>query len=269
MNRIDQKFADLRARGQKGLVAYITAGDPDLNATKRLAVAMERAGVDVLELGVPFSDPLADGVVNQQAADRALKSGTTLPKILDAVRALRADGCQIPVVLFTYFNPVHRYGVEKFVADAETAGVDGLLALDLPADEVGPWEKMLDGSGLRQIHLIAPTTTDERIAAIAKRASGFIYYVSREGVTGMQQKLAANIATMTAKIHKHTSVPIAVGFGISTPEQARAVAQHAEAVVVGSAIVDRIAKLGAAPDMVEQVSAFVKSLVEAVKGSGH
>ncbi|MCX7826111.1 MAG: tryptophan synthase subunit alpha, partial [Verrucomicrobiae bacterium] len=232
MNRIDQRFADLRASAQKGLVAYITAGDPDLDATKRLAVMMERVGVDVLELGVPFSDPLADGVVNQQAADRALKSGTTLPRILDTVRALRADGCRIPVVLFTYFNPVHRYGVERFVADAETAGVDGLLVLDLPADESGPWEKVLDGSGLRQIRLIAPTTTEERIAAIAKRASGFIYYVSREGVTGMQQKLAANMAAMTAKIHKHTSVPVAVGFGISTPEQARAAARHAEAVVV-------------------------------------
>ncbi len=264
-NRIDQRFAGLRAQGRKGLVAYITAGDPSLDATRRLASAFDRAGVDVLELGVPFSDPLADGVVNQLAADRALTSGTTLRGILDTVRALRVNGCQIPIVLFTYFNPVHRYGVERFVPDAEAAGVDGLLVLDLPAEEADAWHGQLGASSLKQIHLIAPTTRDDRIGAIAKRASGFVYYVSREGVTGMQQQLATNIATMTAKIRKHTDVPIAVGFGVSNPEQARAVAQHAEAVVVGSAIVDRIAKLGAAPDMVEQVAGFVRSLVEGVK----
>ena len=265
-NRIDQRFAGLRAQGQKGLVAYITAGDPDLDATKRLAAAFERAGVDVLELGVPFSDPLADGVVNQLAAERALKSGTTLRGILDAVRALRAGGCQIPVVLFTYFNPVHRYGVEKFVRAAEAAGVDGMLALDLPPEETTAWEKQFESSTLRLIYLVAPTTPDARIAEIAKRAGGFIYYVSREGVTGMQQSLAGNIAAMTAKIHRHTRAPIAVGFGISTPEQARAVAAHAEAVVVGSAIVDRIARLGGSADMVGQVAGFAKSLVDAVRG---
>ncbi|MBI5396818.1 MAG: tryptophan synthase subunit alpha [Verrucomicrobia bacterium] len=265
-NRIDQRFASLRAQGRKGLVAYITAGDPDLDATKKLAAAFERAGVDVLELGVPFSDPLADGVVNQLAAERALKSGTTLHGILDTVRAIRAGGCQIPIVLFTYFNPVHRYGVEKFMRDAEAAGADGLLALDLTPEEAVTWEKQFEASPLRLIYLMAPTTPDPRIAAIAKRASGFIYYVSREGVTGMQQSLANNIAAMTAKIRRHTRVPVAVGFGIATPEQARAVAQHAEAVVVGSAIVDRIAKLGGAPDMVEQVAGFAKSLVDAVRG---
>ena len=264
-NRIDQRFDELRTRGQKGFVAYITAGDPDLGVTRRLGLAFERAGVDVLELGVPFSDPLADGVVNQLAAERALKSGTTLAKILDTVRRMRADGCRIPVVLFTYFNPVHRYGVEAFVTDAVAAGVDGLLALDLPADETAPWSRLLKDASLHQIHLIAPTTTDARIAAIAKQAGGFIYYVSREGVTGMQQKLATNIAGMTAKIHQHTRVPVAVGFGVSTPEQARAVASHAEAVIVGSAIVDRIARLGAAPDMVEKAAAFVKTLADAVK----
>ena len=264
-NRIDQRFSELRARGQKGFVAYITAGDPDLGATKRLALAFERAGVDVLELGVPFSDPLADGVVNQLAAERALKSGTTLAKILGTVRELRAEGCRMPIVLFTYFNPVHRYGMERFVPDAVAAGVDGLLALDLPASETAPWRKLLATSLLHQIHLVAPTTTGTRMAEIAKQAGGFIYYVSREGVTGMQQQLATNIAAMTAKIHKHTRVPVVVGFGVSTPEQARAVARHAEAVVVGSAIVDRIAKLGAAPDMVGQVAAFVKSLVDATK----
>jgi len=265
-NRIDQRFAALRAQGRKGLVAYITAGDPDLNATRRLAAAFERTGVDVLELGVPFSDPLADGVVNQLAAERALRSGTTLHGILETVRALRAGGCEIPLVLFTYFNPVHRYGVEKFLRDAGAAGVDGLLVLDLPPEETVAWERLLANSTLRRIYLVAPTTPDARIAEIAKRAGGFIYYVSREGVTGMQPALASNIAAMTAKIHRHTRVPVAVGFGIATPEQARAVAAHAEAVVVGSAIVDRIARLGGAPDMVEQVARFAKSLVDAVRG---
>ena len=265
MNRIVEKFARLKSAGKKAFVVYIGAGDPHLEATRQLALAFDQAGVDVLELGVPFSDPLADGVVNQLAAERAIKSGTTLPKILDTVRALRADGCRMPIVLFTYFNPVHRYGVEKFVPDAVAAGVDGLLALDLPTDETGPWRKLMETSSLHQIHLIAPTTTEARIAAIAKQAGGFIYYVSREGVTGMQQQLATNIAGMTAKIHKHTRVPVAVGFGVSTPEQARAVAQHAEAVIVGSAIVSHIAKLASAPDMAEQAAAFVKTLVDAVK----
>jgi tryptophan synthase alpha chain len=265
MNRIGERFARLRATGQKGFIAYIGAGDPDLEATRRLALAFDQAGVDVLELGVPFSDPLADGLVNQLAAQRGLDSGTTPPKVLETVAAIRRESA-VPLVLYIYYNLMHRCGVEKFVRDAARAGVDGLLALDLPPEESDNYESLMRAADLCPIYLVAPTTPEERIELIVRRGAGFIYYISREGVTGMREKLAANIAEMTAKIRKHTQLPIAVGFGVSNPEQARLVAAHAEAVVVGSAIVNQIAKLGKDPQMVEQVAKFVRSLVQAVKG---
>ena len=263
MNRIADRFARLRAQGRKGFVVYIGGGDPDLEATRQLALAFDRAGVDVLEIGVPFSDPLADGLVNQLAAQRGLESGATPPKILETVRAIRREA-QIPLVLYVYFNLLHRCGVEKFIRDAAAAGVDGLLVLDLPPEESDNYEALMRAAGLDVIYLVAPTTPEDRIALIVKRATGFIYYVSREGVTGMQSKVSDTIGTMTAKIRAHTALPIAVGFGISTPEQAAEVAQSAEAVVVGSAIVNQIARLGRAPDMVAQVTAFTKSLMAGV-----
>ena len=263
MNRIDERFARLRAQGRKGFVVYIGGGDPDLEATRQLAIAFDRAGVDVLEIGVPFSDPLADGLVNQLAAQRGLESGTTPPKILDTIRAIRRDA-QIPLVLYVYYNLLHRCGVAQFIRNAAAAGVDGLLVLDLPPEESENYETLMRDAGLAVIYLVAPTTPEERIALIVRRATGFIYYVSREGVTGMQAKVSDTIGAMTAKIRAHTSLPIAVGFGISTPEQAALVAQNAEAVVVGSAIVNQIARLGRAPDMVAQVTAFTKSLMAGV-----
>jgi len=264
MNRIVDRFARLQREGRKGFIVYIGAGDPDLEATQQLGVAFDRLGVDVLELGVPFSDPLADGVVNQLAAQRGLEAGATPPRVLETVAALRTQS-QIPVVLYIYFNLIHRYGVERFIQDAAKAGVDGLLVLDLPPEESGNYEVLMRQGGVCNIYLVAPTTPDDRIELIVKRGAGFIYYVSREGVTGMQAKVADSIAQMTAKIRAHTDLPIAVGFGISTPEQARAVAASAQAVVVGSAIVNRIAQAGKAPDLVQQVGGFVKPLVEAVK----
>ena len=242
---------------------YIGGGDPDLEATRQLALAFDRAGVDVLEIGVPFSDPLADGLVNQLAAQRGLESGTTPPKILDTIRALRRDA-QIPLVLYVYYNLLHRCGVARFIRDAAAAGVDGLLVLDLPPEESDNYETLMRDAGLAVIYLVAPTTPEDRIALIVKRATGFIYYVSREGVTGMQAKVSDTIGEMTAKIRAHTTLPIAVGFGISTPEQAALVAQNAEAVVVGSAIVNQIARLGRAPEMVAQVTAFTKSLMAGI-----
>lgn len=265
MNRIDARFADLRLRGEKGFIAYIGAGDPDLRATRSLALALEQAGVDVLELGVPFSDPLADGLVNQLAAQRGLESGTTPSRVLDCVTAIRRES-QIPVVLYIYYNLVHHRGLERFIQEAARAGVDGLLVLDLPPEESENYEQLMAAAGLCNIYLIAPTTTDDRMSLIAGRARGFVYYISREGVTGMQETVAANIAGMTAKIRRHTDLPIAVGFGISTPEQARTVAGSAEAIVVGSAIVDRIARHGGHPDLTERVADFVRSLTQAVKG---
>jgi tryptophan synthase alpha chain len=264
VNRIVERFQSLRQQGKKGLVVYIGAGDPNLEATRQLALGFEQAGVDVLELGVPFSDPLADGLVNQLAAQRGLESGTTPPKLLETIAALRRDS-QIPIVLYVYFNILHKRGVQPFIADCAQAGVDGLLVLDLPPEESENYERLMSEAGLCNIYLIAPTTPEDRMEMIAKRARGFIYYVSREGVTGMQTKVADTIGIMTAKIRAHTQLPIAVGFGISNPEQARTVAQSAEAIVVGSAVVNQIADHGKSPGLVARVSGFVKSLGDAVK----
>ena len=244
-------------------MVYIGAGDPDLQATHDLALAFDKAGVDVLELGVPFSDPLADGPVNQLAAQRGLASGTTPLKVLETVASIRRTS-QIPIVLYIYYNLIHRMGVARFIRAAAEAGVDGLLTLDLPPEESGEYEKLMAEAGVCNIYLIAPTTPPERMASIAKRGNGFIYYVSREGVTGMQQKVADTIAEMTSQIRANTTLPIAVGFGISTPDQARTVAQHGDAVVVGSAIVNRIAESGRSPDLVQKVAGFVTELRQAI-----
>ncbi len=266
MNRIDERFARLKNEHKKGFIAYIGAGDPDLEATRRLAAAFDKLGVDVLELGVPFSDPLADGLVNQLAAQRGLASGTTPSGVLAAVSAIR-QGSQIPIVLYLYFNLVHRYGVERFIEDAARAGVDGLLVLDLPPEEGASCEALARRAGLHLIYLVAPTTPDDRVELIVKRGAGFIYYVCREGVTGVQDKVAESIAAMTSRIRAHTDLPIAVGFGISTPEQARLVAADADAVVVGSAIVNQIARLGRDPALAERIAEFVRPLAAAVKGA--
>lgn len=266
MNRIEQRFADLRAAGRRGLVVYLGAGDPDLGATRRLAAALDQAGADVVELGVPFSDPLADGLVNQLAAQRGLASGTTPAGVLAAVAALRRES-QVPVVLYLYFNLLHRVGVAEFIRAAAAAGVDGLLVLDLPPEEADDYGRLMVEAGLCPIWLVAPTTPEARIAQIAPRARGFLYYVSREGVTGMQATVSDTIGEMTAKIRRHSALPVAVGFGISDAAQARQVARHADAVVVGSAVVNQIAAHGRAPDLVERVAAFVRGLAEAVRAA--
>ena len=264
MNRIDERFARLKQQQQAGFIVYIGAGDPDLAATEKLARAFDELGVDVLELGIPFSDPLADGIVNQLAAQRGLESGTTPPGVLQTVAKIRRES-QIPIVLYIYYNLLYHHGVKKFINDAAAAGVDGLLVLDLPPEESADYEAAMAEAKLSVIYLVAPTTPDNRIEFIVKRGTGFIYYVSREGVTGMQQKVAQNIAEMTAKIRAHTKLPIAIGFGISTPEQAKIVAGCADAVVVGSAIVNEVARHGKSPELVSKVSAFTKSLLDAAK----
>jgi tryptophan synthase alpha chain len=264
MNRIVARFEKLKREQQKGFVVYIGAGDPNLEATRKLGLAFDKLGVDVLELGVPFSDPLADGLVNQLAAQRGLESGTTPPKVLETVAAIRKEST-IPIVLYIYFNLIHRRGVERFITDAAKAGVDGLLVLDLPPEESDNYESLMRAAGMCNIYLVAPTTSAERIEFIVKRGSGFIYYISREGVTGMQQKVSDTIAEMPRKIRSHTGLPIAVGFGISNAEQAKVVAEHAEAIVVGSAVVNQIAQHGASPQLVERVVEFTRPLVEAIK----
>ncbi len=265
-HRIDQTFERLRAARQKGFVAYIASGDPNQERTVEIALALQGAGVDILELGVPFSDPLADGVVNQDAAGRALASGTTVPGVLQGVRAMRARGLEIPVVLYTYLNPAYAYGFERFLVDCALAGVDGVLMLDLPPDEAAR-NRELRGrpEGLKMIRLVAPNTPPERLALIAAAAEGFVYYVSREGVTGERQSVAASLDERVAALRAVTTLPVVVGFGISTPAQAREASRAADAVVVGSAIVRKIGEIGDCPDLAAHIAAFVLPMVAAVK----
>jgi tryptophan synthase alpha chain len=262
-NRIDQCFRTLRSRNEKAFIAYICAGDPSLVKTVDLALALEKAGTDILELGVPFSDPLADGLVNQLAAQRALEAGATVQGVLDCVRQIRQRS-QIPIVLYTYMNPVFQFGFDRFHREASAAGVDGLLILDLPPEE----DLGLSGDSPLHIRLIAPTTPPDRVRKICAGAAGFIYYVSREGVTGVQSSVASSLGERVSQIRACTELPIAVGFGISTAEQAREVAQVADAIVVGSAIVQRIGEESTAADMPERIGQFVASLVAAAKGRG-
>jgi len=267
-NRIDDCFARLRSQKRKGFIPYICAGDPNLKKTAELGLALEKSGADLLELGLPFSDPLADGIVNQLAAQRALSAGTTIRGVFDCVREIRRKS-QIPIVLYSYLNPIFRFGADKFHREAEAAGVDGLLILDLPPEEDGDEGDRLKRSssqtGLVHIRLIAPTTPAERIKTIAKSAKGFLYYVSREGVTGARDAIATSLPAKIAELRKFSDLPIAVGFGISNPEQAQEVAQHADAVVIGSAIVDLIAKYSDKAEMIEKVSAFAGQIANAIR----
>jgi tryptophan synthase alpha chain len=263
-NRVTERFKALDKSGEKGFVAYIVAGDPDLETTKRLVLEFDRIGVDFVELGVPFSDPVADGVVNQMGAERAIKGGTNLRKVLDTVSRIR-EVSEIPIILFTYFNPLHHLGIEEFVAKAAECGVDGALVVDLPPEESKEYKALMDMKDLCTVYLLAPTSSDERIALISKYSSGFVYYVSREGVTGMQEKMAGGVEAMVDKIRTRSGSPVAVGFGIADEKMAAEVASYSDAVVVGSAIVKKIEEKGKAPNLVEHVSEFVSGLVKAVK----
>lgn len=265
-NRIEQCFARLRSEKRKGFIPYICAGDPNLKRTVELTFALEKSGADLLELGLPFSDPLADGIVNQLAAQRALASGTTIRGVFDCVREIRRQS-QVPIVLYSYLNPIFQFGGDKFHREAEAAGVDGLLILDLPPEEDGG-ETAAGGLGsgnVIHIRLIAPTTSTDRIEKIVEGAKGFLYYVSREGVTGTRDSIASSLPEKITELKKISDLPIAVGFGVSNPEQAREVAKHADAVVVGSAIVDLIAQHGDKPDMIEKVAGFARGLADAVR----
>ena len=234
-----------------------------MSASFALAEELAAAGADILEIGVPFSDPLADGPTIQAAANRALEAGATVERLLDGLRDFR-QRCHIPVVLFTYLNPVYVYGFEAFHKDAAAAGADGILLLDLPPDEAARNQELACTHGLDAIRLIAPTTPERRMAEICATASGFVYYVSREGVTGEQQTLADSIADRVALLRTYTDLPICVGFGISTPDQAAEVASLADGAVVGSAIVRRIAEHAGASDLTKRVGDFVRPIAEAV-----
>lgn len=263
-NRIDRRFAELKEEGKAAFVAYVCAGDPTMESSLEVIRALDKAGTDILELGIPFSDPMADGIVNQMAAHRALEAGATTAKVLDMIREFRKTS-ETPIVVYTYMNPAYAYGFSKFHKDAAEAGVDGVLLLDLPPEEAGCNSELELGNELKHIRLIAPTTPEERIPALASSGEGFIYYVSREGVTGAQQSLAEGIAENVAAIKEHASVPVVVGFGISSPDQAAEVARSADGVVVGSAIVRQVEQYGASDDVAERVEAFVKPLVDGTK----
>jgi tryptophan synthase alpha chain len=259
MSTIAAAFDHIRRNGSPGLVAYVTAGDPNLARTAEILIALADNGADVLEVGVPFSDPLADGPVIQRASERALASGTTLKKTLTMIREHR-DRIAAPIVLFTYANPILRLGEDAFVAAAQAAGVDGVLMLDLPVEEAGAFRDRLVGAAIDPIFLLSPTTTDERIKASADLGRGFLYVISRLGVTGMRDRLAADAEPLVARIRARSPLPLALGFGISTPEQVARVGQWADAAVVGSALVNVIAEHGASASVAAKAGAFVRWL---------
>jgi tryptophan synthase alpha chain len=259
MTRLEQTFARLREAHGPGLVTYITAGDPDLDRTAGILRALDRAGADVLEVGVPFSDPLADGPVIQRATERALAAGTTLCGVLDLLRSLRGE-IAAPVVIFSYANPILRLGAEQFADRAREAGVDGVLVLDLPIEEADQSRSMLARRGIDTILLLSPTTTDDRLRRAAALGSGFLYAISRLGVTGARDALAAGAREMVERIRKVSDLPVALGFGISKPDHVREVGQWADAAVVGSALVDVIAREGASRDLNTRVEEYVRWL---------
>jgi len=262
LNRIDRCFDDLKSRNEKALVCFLTCGDPDFATTEKLVKAIVEAGADIIELGVPFSDPLADGPSIQASSYRALQNGASVRGVLDSVKSIRRD-CDAPIVLMTYFNPVQKYGIERFAQDAAEAGADGVIMTDLPPEEAGEWKKAADWAKLSTIQLVAPTSTKDRIKQAAKMASGFIYCVSRTGVTGAQSEVPIELKELVATIKQATDLPVAVGFGISQPEHVRQVTKFADGAVVGSALVNIIAEGSA--DILDNAAAFVRSLKAGVK----
>lgn len=268
-SRIEQRFADLKAKGKKALVTFITAGDPDLDTSAKILAGLPKAGADIIEISVPFSDPMADGPTIQLANLRAFKAGISLVKVLAMVSEFRKKNQDTPIVLMGYYNPIYVYGVEKFLAAAKEAGVDGLIVVDLPPEEDAELCEPAQKYGLNFIRLVTPTTDAKRLPAVLKSASGFLYYVSIAGITGTKQADTAFVKKAVEELRKHTSLPVAIGFGISTPEQAKAMADAADGAIVGSAIVGRIAEHLTASGkpkagLVKNVLGFVGDLAKAV-----
>ncbi len=260
MSRIGEKFRELKCSGRGGFIPFITAGDPDLATTERLLIALAKAGADIIELGVPFSDPIADGEVIQRASERALRSGVTVHDALTCVKNV-SQHIDVPIVLFSYFNPLLQFGTKPFAPAAREAGIDGVLVTDLIPEEAETWTQELLQHGLDPIFLVAPTTSEKRLARIAQQAHGFIYAVSRAGVTGERDQLTRDAEDLVKRVRSVSDLPVAVGFGISTAEQIRAVWEFADAAVVGSAIVKQIEKLDDSSDLVKHIGEFTRSLV--------
>jgi tryptophan synthase alpha chain len=263
VSRISAAFDRIRAERRPGLVTYTTAGDPDLPRSAEILKALDRAGADVLEVGVPFSDPLADGPVIQRATERALAAGGSLRSALAMIAGIRA-GLAAPIVVFSYANPMMRLGLDQFARQAADAGVDGVLALDLPIEEAGGFRETLARAGIDMIFLLSPTTTDARIQRAAELGSGFLYGISRLGVTGAREQVASGAEAMVGRIRRHTALPIALGFGISRPEHVAEVGAYADAAVVGSALVSVIAEESGTPELIPRVEQYVRWL----KGAG-
>lgn len=264
MSRIDEKFKELRREGKKGFIAYLCAGDPEMETTYTLSRELGKRGIDILELGVPFSDPIADGPTIQKASERALRWGTSLPDILALVKRLREE-VSFPIVLLSYYNPIYRYGIERFVNDSREAGVDGVIVPDLPLEEGEALKTASQQKGLDMIFLLSPTSSRERIRLISRSSSGFIYYVSLTGITGARTNLAKGIRDKIAEIRAITNKPVAIGFGVSTPAQARQAAEWVDAVIVGSAIIDVVERHLNQPDLISAVGDFTNHLINAIK----
>lgn len=262
MNRIEKKFKDLKKRKKKAFIAYITAGDFGLPVTKRLILLLDKCGVDIIELGVPFSDPIADGTTIQAASERALKRGTTLSGIIKLVGGLRIS-TNIPIVLMSYFNPIFKYGLRKFVSDCERNGIDGVIVPDLPPDEADELIAASRGKNFSVIFLLSPTSTKERIKLVAKKSKGFIYYVSLTGITGARKRLPKELISQLRLVKRYTDKPIGVGFGVSLPIQIRQICKVADGVIVGSAIVKIIERYTGKKNMIEAVGSYVKGLIKA------
>ncbi|HEY3297857.1 MAG TPA: tryptophan synthase subunit alpha [Armatimonadota bacterium] len=259
MSRIGKRFDELKSAGEKALICFVTAGDPDLETTGKIVVEMAKAGADIVELGIPFSDPIADGPSIQAASMRSLEKGTNVASILGLVRSIRKES-DVPLVLMTYFNPILHYGLEKFATDAASAGADGVILSDLTPEEAGEWKSLADSNGIDTIFLLAPTSTEPRIEGVAKLASGFIYCVSRTGVTGAQTEMAQGVRELVTSIRARTSKPIVVGFGISKPEHVREVCGYADGAIVGSLLVDLIASKGNTQAMFSELRQIVSAL---------
>lgn len=258
MTRIDAKFAALKAEGKKAFVSYVMAGDPDFDTSLEIVRGLPGAGVDVIELGLPFTDPMADGPTIQLAGQRALDGGMTLARTLELARRFREGDDSTPIVLMGYYNPIYSMGVDAFLAAAKEAGIDGLIIVDLPPEEDSELCIPAQAAGLNFIRLATPTTDDNRLPRVVQNTSGFVYYVSITGITGAAEAEATDVAPSVARIQKASGLPVIVGFGVNTPEKSRAIAQVADGVVVGSAIVSRIAN----GDSVADTLAFVKSLAD-------
>lgn len=262
MQRLERCFKELEKNRQKALVTFITAGDPDLATTEEMIQTLEKAGADIIELGMPFSDPMADGPVIQLSSERALAAGTTLAAILDLVGKVRIK-TQIPIILMGYLNPIHAYGYARFVKDAVAAGVDGLLLVDMPPEEATGFLRIADKAGLKLIFLLTPTSDSSRVSAVAESGRGFVYYVTVTGVTGARKDVSTTLSSELDTIRKYIKLPVVAGFGVSTPEQASAVSAAADGVVVGSAIV-RLFQQHSGLTLKKEVTKFVASLKKAI-----